>query len=162
MKSYLSKLLRKPSKGFTLIELLIVISIISALAIAVFVALNPGQRVQDANNARRAADANTILTAVHASIVDNDGTIPAGISTTEKQIGSAVTGCTIATGTCAVAATADCINLASVIPAYLKSNPIDVVGGTADLTGYSIVIDGNNIVTVKACNAQGTTITASQ
>src|SRR3989344_7691542 len=87
-------------KGFTLIELLIVIAIIAALAIAVFVALDPATRIKQAKDARRTADADTILTAIHASIVDSKGTLPTGLSTSmvEKQLGTAVTGCIIATG----------------------------------------------------------------
>jgi prepilin-type N-terminal cleavage/methylation domain-containing protein len=143
-------------KGFTLIELLVVVTILAVLAVTVFVALNPSKRIKDSKDARRATDIDTILTAVHEKIVDDKGAIPSWLTTTEKQIGTAVTGCIIATGTCAVAATADCVN--PVAPAngldkYLKSNPIDP-DGTAALTGYTIVLDANNIVTVKACKVE--------
>ena len=43
-------------KGFTLIELLIVIAILGILAAAVLVAINPGQRIASARNARVRAD----------------------------------------------------------------------------------------------------------
>src|SRR3989344_8645750 len=43
-------------KGFTLIELLIVIAILGVLAAAVLVAINPGQRIASARNARVRAD----------------------------------------------------------------------------------------------------------
>src|SRR5689334_16252365 len=39
----------KSSKGFTLIELLVVIAIIGILAGALFVAINPGARIKQAN-----------------------------------------------------------------------------------------------------------------
>ncbi|MDE2588934.1 MAG: prepilin-type N-terminal cleavage/methylation domain-containing protein, partial [Patescibacteria group bacterium] len=42
-------------KGFTLIELLVVITIISTLLVVVFVALNPGGRLQQARDARRSS-----------------------------------------------------------------------------------------------------------
>ena len=148
-------------KGFTLIELLIVVAIIAALAIAVFVALNPAQRLKDAKDARRTADADTILTAIHASIVDTKGALPTGLTTSmaETQLGTGATGCAIATGGCAVVATA-CVDLATPLVKYLKSMPIDPSGGTtytATKTGYSVAVDANNIVTIRACGTEGTT-----
>jgi prepilin-type N-terminal cleavage/methylation domain-containing protein len=152
---------RKQQKGFTLIELLIVIAIIAALAITVFVALNPSQRLKDAKDARRTSDADTILTAIHAAIVDNKGTLPTGLTTSmaETQLGTGATGCAIATGGCTVAAVA-CVDLTTPLVKYLKSMPIDPNGGTvytAAKTGYSVTVDANNIVTVKACGTEGTT-----
>src|SRR6266851_5709413 len=86
-------------KGFTLIELLIVIVIITALAVTVFVALNPIKRTQDARNARRQADIESILTAIHESIVDTNGTLPTNLAAvaanTEVQLGTAASGCAI-------------------------------------------------------------------
>ena len=152
---------KKQQKGFTLIELLIVIAIIAALAISVFVALNPAQRLKDAKDARRTADADTILTAIHAAIVDNKGTLPAGLTTSmaETQLGTGAAGCAIATGGCTVVAV-DCVDLSTSLVKYLKSMPIDPNSGTvytAAKTGYSVTVDANNIVTVKACGTEGTT-----
>ncbi len=152
---------RKQQKGFTLIELLIVVAIIAALAIAVFVALNPAQRLKDAKDARRTADADTILTAIHASIVDTKGALPTGLTTgmAETQLGTGVTGCAIATGGCAVVATA-CADLSTSLVKYLKSIPIDPSGAatyTSAKTGYSVTVDTNNIVTIKACGVEGAT-----
>ncbi len=146
-------------KGFTLIELLVVISIIVALSVSVFVALNPGQRLQDARDARRVSDVDTLLTAVHEYIVDNAGSSPSGLSTTEQQLGTGATGCAIATGGCTVTATA-CLDLSTAFAAYLKSIPVDPLGGTtytAAKTGYSVIEDSNGIVTVRACGTEGST-----
>lgn len=153
-------------EGFTLIELLIVIAIIAALAISVFVALDPATRIKEAKDARRQADADTILTAVHTSIVDSKGALPSGLSTgmAETQLGTGASGCAIATGGCSVVATA-CVNLATPLDKYLKSMPIDPSGGTtytAAKTGYSVTVDSNNIVTIKACGAENTTISVSR
>lgn len=153
-------------KGFTLIELLVVIAIISVLAVVVFVALNPAQRLKDAKDARRTSDVDTILTAIHAAIVDSKGTLPSNMpaANTEVQLGTAASGAAIATGGCAVAATVatDLMSGAINLSKYLKSMPIDPEG-TAALTKYSVVVDSNGIVTVKACGVEGATnISASR
>ena len=154
------------SKGFTLIELLIVVAIISALAVSVFVALNPSARIIAANDARRSADADSVLSAIHASIVDNNGNLPSNLPAAgqERQIGSGdATACTTAlvSGGCNTPAATACANLligGQNLAAYLKSLPIDPLGGTTYTsvkTGYSVTQDANGIVTVKACGAQG-------
>lgn len=147
--------------GFTLIELLLVITLISTLAVAVFVSLNPGQRVKDALDARRTSDVDSILSAIHTYIVDNDGNAPAGLTTTELQLGTAASGCAIATGGCNVV-TAGCLDLSTPLVKYLKSIPIDPSGGTAATTKYSVVQDANGIVTVTACSANTPPIKSSR
>jgi len=149
------------AKGFTLIELLVVITIISTLAVVVFVALNPAQRLKDARDARRTSDVDSILTAIHQYIVDNKGTSP--LSTTEQELGtgaSAVCG-GVATGGCVTAGTTACLDLSTTLAKYLKSIPIDPLGGatwTTAKTGYDVVQDSNGLVTVRACGTgTGTT-----
>ena len=145
--------------GFTLIELLIVISIIAILAVTVFVALDPVKRFADARNSRRWADVDNILTAVHQSIVDNKGALPTGLTTgmVETQLGTDATGC----NTCG-SATA-CVDLSTPLSKYLKNMPLDAGTGTAGKTGYSIIVDANNIVTISACNAEsGSVINVSR
>lgn len=142
------------NKGFTLIELLVVIAIIAILAVVVFVALNPVQRFADARNSRRWSDVNSILTAIHEYIVDNDGALPTGMSTgmAQTQLGSATTGCDD-DGCGAVAA---CLDLSTPLAPYLKSIPVDpLLAGTSTETHYSVEVDTNNIVTVTACDAEG-------
>lgn len=147
-------------KGFTLIELLLVVAIIAALAVTVFVALNPGQRIKDAKDARRTSDVDSILTAIHTYIVDQKGTTPAGLTTLEKQLGTATTGCAIATGGCNVTAIA-CLDLSTVLVKYLKTIPVDP-SGTAATTRYSAIQDSNGMVTVTACSADTPTIQSSR
>lgn len=137
-------------QGFTLIEMLLVILIIATLAAVVFVALNPPKRLGDARNSRRWNDVNSILTAIHEYTVDNDGTLPSGITTSEQQLGTAGSGCSTA---CSGAAAA-CLDLSTALAAYLKTMPLDPSGGTAATTKYSVVKDSNNIITVKACAAE--------
>ena len=130
----------KERKGFTLIELLIVIAIIAILAVWLFVALDPVKRFADARNARRWADINNVLTAVHEYIVDNDGSLPTGLTSgmSSKELGSCDA----------------CANLSGPLAPYLKSIPQDPAGGTAANTGYSIDVDSNNLVTVYSTNAE--------
>ena len=149
-------------KGFTLIELLVVIAIVIALGVAVFAALNPQQRLKDARDSRRTADVDSYLTAIHEYIVDQKG-IATGLSltTTEQQLGTGASGCAIATGGCSVT-TAACLDLSSttLLGKYLKSMPIDPLGGTtytAAKTGYAVSQDANGLITVKACGTEGST-----
>lgn len=127
-------------KGFTLIELLVVIAIIAILATVVFVALDPIKRFADARNSRRYSDVNGILTAIHEYIVDNNGALPAGLTT-----GQAAT----ELGTCGT-----CDNLSTPLAKYLKTIPLDPSNGTTTNTGYTVAVDSNNIVTVNATNAE--------
>lgn len=155
-------------KGFTLIEVLITLAIIAILAVSVFVALDPAKRLKDAKDARRATDVDTILTAIHQSIVDNKGTFPTNFPAAgvKKQLGTgdAIT-CTATVGTYCTSVTTACADLTAdvaqdLIP-YLKSVPIDPVGGTtatAAKTGYMVERDSNGIVTVTACYTDGTTV----
>lgn len=131
---------RKNQKGFTLIELLIVIAIIAILATVVFVALDPIQRFADARNSRRWGDINSILTAIHEYIVDNDGALPSGLTT-----GQAAT----ELGTCG-----GCDDLSTPLAPYLKTIPQDPQNGSASNTGYTVAVDSNNIVTVAADDAE--------
>jgi prepilin-type N-terminal cleavage/methylation domain-containing protein len=153
---------RSANSGFTLIELLLVVTILSLLAVAVFAALNPLQRIKDSRNARRTSDVDTILTAIHESIVDNKGTLPtaiASVGTTTKQLGTSTTTCSVATASgCYVPQNTDCADFtagAQNLNKYLKSIPIDPAGGTytAAITGYTVQVDANGIVTVGSCGA---------
>ncbi|OGM08241.1 hypothetical protein A2159_01615 [Candidatus Woesebacteria bacterium RBG_13_34_9] len=55
---------KKLFKGFTLIELLIVIAILGILAAAVLVAINPGKRTRQAQDAKRKNDIGALATEV--------------------------------------------------------------------------------------------------
>lgn len=139
-------------KGFTLIELLVVIAIIAILAVTVFVALDPITRFADARNSRRWSDVNSILTAVHEYIVDNDGSLPTGLSSgmPEAQLGTCLSG---GASLCSGAASA-CVDLSTPLAKYLKSISQDPSDGSAPTTGYSVEVDANNIVSVTACRAE--------
>lgn len=160
--------------GFTLIELLLVVSIIAVLAVAVFAALNPSQRLRDTKNAKRTSDVDTILTAIHQSIVDNKGTLPTALATVsagvDYQLGT-TGGCQITSATqnpsCDVTQS-QCLDLLSTtgtqnLRAYLSKMPIDPSGydgnssttadasASASKTNYAVNVNSNGIVSVKAC-----------
>jgi prepilin-type N-terminal cleavage/methylation domain-containing protein len=136
--------MKKTSKrqGFTLIELLVVISIIAILATVVFVALDPVTRFADARNSRRWNDVNSLLTAVHSCIVDNDGSLSiCGISGTSSQV--------LGTGG---------LNISTQMAPYLKSMPQDPSTGTTADTGYSLQPDSNNMITITADDAENSEV----
>ncbi|MDO8498664.1 MAG: type II secretion system protein [bacterium] len=149
-------------RGFTLIELLVALTIVTILAVSVYVALNPAQRLKDSKDARRSADVDTILSAIHQSIVDNKGTSPSNMPAagTEVQLGTDVTGCAVSNSNCTIAAAAceDLMTGSQNLSKYLASMPLDPGGGTAGKTGYSVVQDSNGIVTIKACSTDGSTV----
>jgi prepilin-type N-terminal cleavage/methylation domain-containing protein len=174
MKNFLPKNFKQT--GFTLIELLVALTIITILAVAVYAALNPAQRLSDAKNARRTADLSEILTAIHQSVVDNKGTYPSNlpVAGTIKQLGTGdTTACTATVGalvaTQCTGVTTGCADLMTGTQntaAYLASMPIDPIAGTTATsakTGYTVSRDANGIVTLKACHSDGTTpITVSR
>ncbi len=145
-------------KGFTLIELLVVIAIIAILAAVVFVALDPVRRFADARNATRISDVNSVLTSIHEYIVDNGGAYPTGLSAgmAETQLGTAATGCATTPGGSACGTAAACVSLATPLAKYLASIPRDPSISVADgaRSGYSVVVNSNGIVTLRACNAE--------
>lgn len=144
-------------KGFTLIEILLVIGIIAVLATVVIVSLDPATRFQNARDARRLADIQSILSATQQYIVDNRGSLPSGLDTTEKQIGTGTSGCTLTEGICS-ANTTYCLDLETTLAPYLKDMPYDPENGSVAQTHYTVVVDSNNIVTVRACDSADTTI----
>jgi len=136
----------------------VTIAIVSLLATVVTVSLDPVGRFQQARDTTRWTDVSSISTAIHEYIVDNDGSLPTGVSTTEQQLGECASG-----GASACAGAADaCLDLSVILAKYLKSIPLDPSGGTLATTGYSVVADSNNIITVTACAAEIETIEMSK
>lgn len=142
--------------GFTLLEILLTIGIIAVLATVVVVSLDPVERFKDARDSRRLADIESILSAVHQYVIDNQGSYPAGMDTSERQVGSASSGCSLS-GNCAVS-TGECLDLDSSLERYLKNIPFDPENGSSARTHYSVQLDDNNIVTVRACDSTDETI----
>ena len=133
--------MKRSQKGFTLIELLVVIGILAILLAITLIAINPARQFGQARNTQRRSDILQILNAVHQSAAENNGNLPAAITTTAGNVST--------TG----------INLCAVIvPNYMPALPRDpsLTGGqisdctVAYDTGYTIVRDAANRVTVSA------------
>lgn len=144
-------------KGFTLVELIVVIAIIAILAAAIFVAIDPARRLNEARNSTRSSDITTILDAVVKYQADNDGThystIAALTAGEYHVIGTAGVGCDDA---CTAQTTqADCVDLSSIGSNYLASVPMDPKTGAATDTDYYLMVDANGAVTVGSCDPEG-------
>jgi type IV pilus assembly protein PilA len=146
----MSRKLRK--SGFTLIELLVVIGVLAVLLAITLVAINPARQFSQSNNTKRSSDVNAILNAIGQYAADNNGDLPAGITTTDQEISDAG---------------ADICN--DLVPTYLAEFPVDPQTNEGDsipeadcdeaaeayVTGYNVVQSAtDNRVTVKAPDAE--------
>ena len=145
--------MHKIRKGFTLLEVLLVVAIIGILAGIVILAINPTKQLADTKNAQRRVDVNTVLNAVYQYALDNDGSLPASITTTQTEI--CKTG-----GTCTGLVD---LSVLTASGTYLVAMPTDPTGETTNGAGYEISKNANGRVTVSAPDAeQGATISVTR
>lgn len=143
--------------GFTLLEVLLVVAIIAILAGIVIIAINPGKNLGDSRNSQRSADVNTIINGVYQYSLDNNGTLPGGITTTATEV--------CATGAASCTGLVD-LTVLTTAGKYLVSIPKDPQCATvcaANGVGYKISKDANGRLIVTAPYAeQGKTISVTK
>ncbi|KKQ14179.1 MAG: hypothetical protein US30_C0003G0005 [Candidatus Moranbacteria bacterium GW2011_GWF2_36_839] len=148
-------------QGFTLLEILLVVAAIAILAGIVIVAINPSKQLGETRNAQRRTDVNTILNAVYQYVVDNNGTVPAGIPTATCALVATNEACKLtATGTCSTGVN---LSVLTTSEKYITAMPIDPTVSSTNGTGYYITKSANGRITVCAPSAeQGATITVTR
>ena len=133
----------KNQKGFTLLEILLVVAAIAILAGIVIVAINPNKQLGDTRNAQRQSNVSTILDAVYQYSVDNNGVLPASITTSSKTI------CSTTGADCVTGGFAD-LGVLIDLQKYITSVPIDPKCAVAVTIRSSI--DGHMFDTSRLAN----------
>jgi prepilin-type N-terminal cleavage/methylation domain-containing protein len=120
-------------QGFTLLELLLVIAVVAVLAGIILFALNPAQRLEDANSAQTIAKSDDIRKAIEAYVIDHAGSMPTNLaSLTTYGIYDI----------CKAGQSTNCLNLDQLVTdGYLGSIPEDKDGSTTVISGYKIEYD---------------------
>jgi prepilin-type N-terminal cleavage/methylation domain-containing protein len=143
------------NKGFTVIELIIIIAIIAILAAAIFVAIDPAQKINSTRNEQRINEVEEILNAVKTYESDNQGI-------NYEAIDSMYQGLYYVIGTCSSGATCatkqnqqECVDLSLIGSKYLTEVPKDPKNGTDLDTNYFIMKDTTGKITVGACEPEG-------
>ncbi|MDD5749332.1 MAG: DUF2341 domain-containing protein [Patescibacteria group bacterium] len=133
--------------AFTLIELILVVAITALIAAAIFVIINPGRRIGEANNAIRSSEASNLKRAVDYTIA-SAGQIPATLqSLNESQEYMLVLAGESTAGTIYCPTLAKYIakvDIANVIANYMSVLPIDpIYPASSTTTGYYIYKRGS-------------------
>lgn len=147
------------ARGFTLIEILVVIGMISILAGAVLVAVNPLRQFAQARNAKRVTDVSAILNAISNRIADNGGVYQLASSTPICGPDILQLPHTMTMGNAGGTDTVDVRQC--LVPNYIPEMPIDpTIGmngcttdscaGNSYSSGYTVSITDSHRITVCA------------
>lgn len=146
------------ARGFTLIEILVVIGMISILAGAVLVAVNPLRQFAQARNAKRVTDVSAILNAISNRIADNDGQFE---KTGDTSCGTDILQLSQPMTMSSDGGTSDVDVRPCLVPNYIPEMPTDPKVGTntcttdsctgnSYATGYTVSVTDSHRITVCA------------
>lgn len=154
----------KNKNGFTLIELLIVVGIMAILAVVIFTTLDPVRRFRDSRDSIRWQQISELLNAVKLDQLDHGGAYLPAIANlatnTVYMIGNATNNCNAYNSYCytQVVGNNSCVDLSTLVTrGYLTSVPISPSGAwgwDSNYTGYTLSVDSNNAVFVRACEKE--------
>jgi type IV pilus assembly protein PilA len=129
-------------RGFTLIELLIVLGIMGILASVVLVAINPTRQLSAAGDAFRHSTIKELRDAQMQHLLD------AGSFAADKTIPN---GAGNALPICRHTQTdAGCINVDTLVPAYVSCLPLDGRESNPKFTGYLMYLDNGRVQIVSS------------
>jgi prepilin-type N-terminal cleavage/methylation domain-containing protein len=150
---------RKQPNGFTLIETLVTIGLVTILAAAVIVGLDPIGRLQRARDNRRLSDLETIGAAITVYQSDNEGSIPPGIDSNVRILGTAATGCAESFSWEGQNYTSEssCLDLSGVLSSYLASIPFDPETGSDSKTFYAVQNQNEKVEVMAVSYESGVT-----
>ncbi len=127
---------KSKNTGFTLIELLIVVAIISILAGALILAINPGELMREARDARRLSEVDTIARAINLALADEEIELTECNSNCNSEAGSvAVDGTGWVTFT---------VVGADGFASYLNALPIDPINDSSGGLVFTYQADATN------------------
>lgn len=152
----MSRKMAKFLVGLSPLEALIVLSTILALVVTIIASLRPYQIMSKSLVTQSGSEEEMIMSAIRSYQAEHNGSLPAGLTSpmTETQIGTATSGCEVATGGCASQQEA-CVNLAPVLSSALQSETQDspvMSQLSASQSGYTVTIDAQNGITIKKCD----------
>lgn len=135
-------------RGFAVLEILLLVATIAILASIVILAINPTKQFGETRNAQRRADVSTLLNAVNQYTEDNNGFLPASITTSQTEI--CKTG-----GLCSGLID---LGVLTTHEKYLVSIPFDPVDSNTNGAGYEIKTDASGRITIVAPDAELETV----